>query len=123
MTVCQVGIAAAATKVQNRRRMAWTWREDGSAALDLEITRKKLSYRAFGEAMGVSGSLVSRWCNGSRTPDADQLAAACRTLGASADTLLGLQPLSQREDEIRSGLEVLRDQVEALTDRLGGRRR
>ena len=42
------------------------------------------------ERLGVSDSTVNRWRSGDRAPSADWLAHICRTLGLSADEVLGL---------------------------------
>ena len=50
------------------------------------MTQKELA-----EKLAVYPKDISRWENGERTPSALVLAAICRALGASADTILELK--------------------------------
>ena len=48
-----------------------------------------MTQRELTDATCSSTSIVSNWLSGTRSPNAESLAAFCRATGASADWLLG----------------------------------
>ena len=51
--------------------------------------RRGMTQRELTDATCSSTSIVSNWLSGTRSPNAESLAAFCRATGASADWLLG----------------------------------
>lgn len=100
----------------------WTWAADGTTALDAAISRAGKSYAEVGRSIGVSGSLVSRWCAGKRTPTPDHLHALCSSLGVSADTILGIQPIQQGLEEAAKRVELIGRELQSYADVLRGGR-
>ncbi len=78
-------------KRKKREPTASAW--VGAAVLNQILSRAEIDNTAFGKMLGVSHATISRYRSGDRAPDPDTLAAIARTLGVSADELLGLKPL------------------------------
>ena len=52
---------------------------------------KNLSNRTLGDAIGVSGSTISRWENELFEPNISELKSLAKFFGVSADYLIGLE--------------------------------
>lgn len=54
------------------------------------LATKNVMQKQLAERLGVKANIVSYWCSGQRTPNADQIAEIAKALDVSADYLLGL---------------------------------
>lgn len=54
------------------------------------LATKNVMQKQLAERLGVKANIVSYWCSGQRTPNAEQIAEIAKILGVSADYLLGL---------------------------------
>ncbi len=60
---------------------------------------KGLSQEELAETLGVSRQAISKWENGSATPESDKLIAIARYFSVSLDELVGGQPPATQEEE------------------------
>lgn len=51
---------------------------------------RRMSQTQLGDSIGVTKQTISSWETGHRSPDGEKISMLCRTLGCSADYLLGL---------------------------------
>ena len=107
--------------ISNLAEMDWIWRNGGAAALDRAISRAGKSYASLASEMRVDQSTISRWCSGTRTPNASQLAALCRAIPVSADELLGLPlrlptDIADHLNSLQRTLEPLLQSVQAAKE-------
>jgi transcriptional regulator with XRE-family HTH domain len=108
-------------RVTSLAEMEWAWRDAGAGALDKAISRAGKTYASLADEMGVDDSTISRWCSGTRTPNATQLAALCRAVPVSADELLGLPvrlpgDIADRLNLLQRTLEPLLQSVQAAKE-------
>ena len=75
---------------QNRATLAW--KDVGAPRLDALLKRRRLTNRQVAHVLGVDPSLVSRFRNGRRVPDADQLALMVGAAEGSVDDVLAVRP-------------------------------
>lgn len=54
------------------------------------LATQNVMQKQLAERLGVKPNIVSYWCSGQRTPNAEQIAEIAKILGVSADYLLGL---------------------------------
>lgn len=74
---------------QNRATVAW--KDVGAPRLDTLLRGRGLTNAQVARLLGVDPSLVSRFRNGRRVPDADQLAAMVGAADGSVDDVLGVR--------------------------------
>jgi transcriptional regulator with XRE-family HTH domain len=79
---------------QNRATLAW--KDVGAPRLDALLKARALTNGQVARLLGVDPSLVSRFRNGRRVPDADQLAVMVGAADGSVDDVLGLRAGSSR---------------------------
>jgi transcriptional regulator with XRE-family HTH domain len=79
---------------QNRATLAW--KDVGAPRLDALLKGRRLTNGQVGRLLGVDPSLVSRFRNGRRVPDADQLAVMVAAADGSVDDVLGLRAGARR---------------------------
>lgn len=72
------------------------WNDVGAPRLDALLRARGLTNAQVGRLLGVDPSLVSRFRNGRRVPDADQLAAMVAAVDGSVDDVLGIHPGPRR---------------------------
>lgn len=68
----------------------------GAPRLHALLKARALTNAQVARLLGVDPSLVSRFRNGRRVPDADQLAVMVGAVDGSVDDVLGLRPGSRR---------------------------
>jgi transcriptional regulator with XRE-family HTH domain len=85
---------SARAPAENRATLAW--KDVGAPRLDALLKGRGLTNARIGLLLRVDPSLVSRFRNGRRVPDADQLAAMVGAADGSVDDVLGLRPGRRR---------------------------
>lgn len=58
--------------------------------LKYSLKIRKLTQKEFAQRTNITESAMSRYISGERVPRADTLVSICRSLGVSADWLLGM---------------------------------
>ena len=66
------------------------------------IARASISQRDLAEHLGQKPNVVSYWCSGTRTPNAQQIAEIGRFLNVSADYLLGLTDVASVDTDVNN---------------------
>jgi transcriptional regulator with XRE-family HTH domain len=103
---------------QNRATLAW--KDVGAPRLNALLKERGLTNAQVAGLLDVDPSLVSRFRNGRRVPDADQLSIMVESAGGSVDDVLGVRPGARRVPTARAAvprhlvLRLLRD-AERLT--------
>jgi transcriptional regulator with XRE-family HTH domain len=96
------------------------WKDVGAPRLNALLKQRSLTNGQLARLLDVDPSLVSRFRNGRRVPDADQLSILVEAAGGSVDDVLGLRPGVRRVPTSRATvprhlvLRLLRD-AERLT--------
>ncbi|MET0554205.1 MAG: helix-turn-helix transcriptional regulator [Vicinamibacteria bacterium] len=72
------------------------WKDVGAPRLNALLKERGLTNRQVAGLLKVDPSLVSRFRNGRRVPDADQLATMVGAVEGSVDDVLGLRPGARR---------------------------
>ena len=62
-----------------------------SKRLNEVLKEKEMSQKSLAKKINMSQSVVNNYCTGTREPTLDVLVLICKTLGESADYLLGLE--------------------------------
>ena len=88
--------------------------------LDALLKRQRISSVRIAKALSVSGSLVSKWRNGTRTPDAYELGVMVALANGSTDDILGIRPsaglieaMLRHVDQAEDALRQLRERAKA----------
>jgi DNA-binding Xre family transcriptional regulator len=58
--------------------------------LSLILKQRRIRQKTLSEKTGISEPAISAYCNGVRKPRADHIVIICKTIGISADWLLGM---------------------------------
>jgi transcriptional regulator with XRE-family HTH domain len=72
------------------------WKDVGAPRLNALLKSRGLTNKQVARLLGVDQSFISKFRNGRRVPDADQLALMVSAAGGSVDDVLALTPGSHK---------------------------
>jgi transcriptional regulator with XRE-family HTH domain len=94
VTIWHRTLCPAAKATENRATLAW--KDVGAPRLNALLKQRGLTNQQVADILGVDQSFISKFRNGRRVPDADQLALMVNAAGGSVDDVLAMKPGGRR---------------------------